>query len=652
MTDALPIMADAETELPTVPLPWLTAEAVLYSALLLLAIGLRLWNLDHYPLSNVEAAQSMVALQLVNGEAMTAIAYSPLLVSLQSFLFFLFGDSDSTARLATVLLGTGLLLLPLTLRRQLGLKTCLMATVLLAISSTPLFLSRTVNGEIGVAVGSLMIVAGFINWAAERNRNWLWFMMGGLAVLLAAGPLSLSIGLIFATLVGVGLGLFFKASPEEALHWVRSLTYPDPPPPEAHIPAEAQPPHGEDSQPEESSPTEGENPPAALSAPHGEDSQPEKQSHANPANPPTALSEWQQAGLLFAAMLAILTTTASLNISGFSMLTNTPLSWVNYFASTFDAGYNALALLLIYDPIILIFGLIGLGYAMLRSDLLGLIIGGWFVTLLVLDVLMGGRPQGAVILPLVPLTLLAASAIAAVWDGLEAEGSWYNEGLLFVMGLIITATGYIYLVAWLNCNNETTLCEYGWVPPLGLALLIVTVAALLGTITSYLVSVRGGLLILFAVLLLFTVNSGSRLNYGPLQNLAYQPLAGLSPSTEFPMLVDTLVNFSQKKGQGNNLLDLMVVGPFEPALQWQLRDFPNITQVTNIVENPTASAIITPANQDVAAVGEAYLGQSFTMDAFWSPAPLSLKPLLSWGIFHEHEQRPQGNQQVLWLRIE
>jgi predicted membrane-bound mannosyltransferase len=102
------------------PLPWLTIELLLVGLIIGIALVLRLWRLGAYPLSDVEAQQALVAWRLYQGGAPELALYSPLMASLSTISFFLLQDSEFTARLASALLGVALVLLPLTLWRQLG----------------------------------------------------------------------------------------------------------------------------------------------------------------------------------------------------------------------------------------------------------------------------------------------------------------------------------------------------------------------------------------------------------------------------------------------------------------------------------------------------------------------------------------------------
>ncbi|GEM_PF-1313225 len=637
---------EIHAEIATPPLTRLTWEVAFYGLIFFVAVGLRLWDLNGYLLSNPEATQSLAAWQIYQGNTTTSESYSPLLASIQTFTFFLLGNSETTARLATVLLGSLLVLLPLSLRRQLGAKVCLLSSVMLTLSPTALFLSRTLNGEIGVAVGSLMIVAGFFNWAADRQQHWLYFLASGLAILLTSGPMAYSVIIVFAVLALVGLTLFFKSSPDIALQWAESLTQPMP---EESFPFEETMP--KDNLVLEKNEVDLETPPLK-----------EKRLASRPTKPVNSGVgyEWQSTALFFVVMLIILATTAMLNFRGFSQLTNFPIDWLNAFRlkQLGEAAFNAVLLLTMLESMIVILGLVGLGYAILQNNLFQLAFGGWFVGLLLLDVIMGGRPLGSVILPLVPLTFLAAFAIAWLWESMEDEGSWHNEGLLLAIGLVLAAFGYIGLTGWLirTCNADDRLCQYAWIQAAAAALLFVIVAILFKFITDLGVAMRGIALTLVGVGLLITINNASRLNYGAFMNLSYQPMAGLPASTELVALTETLSSQSSQRAGDAHLLDITFVGTPSAALRWQLRNYPNLTQISIAPNQPTTTVLITPVvpKEKSANFGDSYIGQSFGLNAVWSPVGLSPKDLLKWFIYRRLDTvRPQSSDNiVLWLRTE
>jgi hypothetical protein len=358
----------------------------------------------------------------------------------------------------------------------------------------------------------------------------------------------------------------------------------------------------------------------------------------------------------FLFSLVLLATAATFNLGGLSAVSGLLSEWLSRFGplNRPEASFNAVFLLTIYEPLLVLLGLAGLAYAILDRDLLKEILSGWFIGTLILDIVMGGRPIGSSILPLAPLVFLAALALAELWSGLQQEGSWGNEGLLLAAGLVIGTFAYIGLTAWLirTCGPEDNVCQYGWVQPVAALTLFIVIVIFFWFMTNPNVATRGAALAGVALSLLFTISISWRLNYGPLMDLAYQPLAGIPASTELIDLTNTLSRESAARAGGQlTALDTTLVNLNSPALLWRLRDFTSLAQVTSLVGAQPTQAIITSTNTEL-GLGQPYLGQSFALDAVWSPVGLPAKELFKWLIFRHVETRPQGNQAVLWLQLE
>jgi uncharacterized protein (TIGR03663 family) len=620
-------------------LPWLTLETVLYAVIVIVAVALRLSNLGLVPLSNAEAGQALSGLELYRG-GVPAGDYSPLLLTLNTLSFLLFGVSDASARLAPMLFGSVLVILPLTLRRRVGPVVCLVAAALLAISPTAVFLSRTLNSEIAVATASLLIFAGFFNWTEDGQRRWLWLLAAGLAILPVAGPMAYAVIVVFGLIVLLRYPLF------KAL-WAEGLAK------TAAQPAAQVRPPGE---PDGASPDReigldeaGADRSTAARKPDGLQQQTDRRDE-NSIN-----RNLRDAGIFFAVTLLLLATAATFNFSGLGVATTFFVDWLNNFGGQVgpEAGFNAIFLLTIYEPLVLLAGLSGIALAILRRDLLGLLLVIWFAGLLVLDVVMGGRPNGSVILPLVPLVFLAAFALAELWEGLRLWGTWGNEGALLLTGLVITVFAYIGLTGWLErpCTPEDTICQYSWLQAGAALVLFLVVVFFFGFMSDGAAALRGAALAGTVIGLLATISVGWRLNFGPLMDLGYQPLAGVPASTGLVQLTETLADESESRVGDATLLDVAWVGPASPALAWRLRDYRHLSQTNSLLDAP-ATAIITPASDRELAADQPYIGQDFALDAIWSPVGLPPKQLVEWLIYRHMNERPQGNTAVLWLRVE
>ena len=659
-----------EVEVSPNPLPWLTLETLLYIVIFVVAVALRLGRLGAYPLSEVEAQQSLVAWRLYHGDTLQASYYSPLLASLNALSFLLFGDSDASARLASVLFGSGLVILPLTLRRQLGSLVCLLAAGVLEISPIAIYLSRTLNSEIAVAAGALMIVAGFFNWAEDGQQRWLVLAAGGLAVLLAAGTTAYSILVIFALIVLIKLSAF-KSLWRQGLAFTAGVT-------------SATRPGQDDQQPEETTlgkaaasqasvyviPNPAANASGQTKDNHTVEAQPadveasaadshQGRARVKPQDQSGKLSTEQtahlrQAAFFFGAALVLLSTAALFNLSGFSMLTASVGDWLNRFnlQAQSNAGFNAVFLLTIYEPLLVFAGLTGLTFVLMHGNFPASILGGWFVGVLLLDVIMLGRPNSNAILALVPLAFLAAFALAELWQSVRDKGTWSNEGVLLAAGVAIASFGYIGLTGWLirTCGSEDLACQYAWLQSAAAFFLFIVIVIFFAVMGDSGAALRGALLVAVAVSLLSTVSVGWRLNYGPLRHLAFQPLSGIPASTELVALTDTLTEQSEQRAGDSKLLDVTLAGVNSLALQWQLRDYKYLNQ-NPVTEGALSTTIITPAETDL-NIGESYIGQDFALDAIWSPVGLQPKELINWLIYRYSDQPLQGNKVILWMRLD
>ncbi|MBN1954157.1 MAG: hypothetical protein JW900_03805 [Anaerolineae bacterium] len=172
-----------------------TITTVLWLLLLLAAAVLRLTDLGAAPLNSAEAIQALAAHEAAGAPARDhftvpapQIAPSPILFHANTFLFSLFRASDGLARLLPTLAGVSLVLTPLLLRRYLGRWGALGTGLLLALSPTFLLASRSVDGTIVSALGTMLLVGAAARFLDTWRIRWIDLGALGLAGALAAGP--------------------------------------------------------------------------------------------------------------------------------------------------------------------------------------------------------------------------------------------------------------------------------------------------------------------------------------------------------------------------------------------------------------------------------------------------------------------------------
>ena len=205
---------DAET--PTRP-PWwelaplkkigISPYAAAFGAVMLLALGLRLWDLGGRPVHYDEGLHAYYSWQLFVGDGYRhePWIHGPLQFFLNSAVFAVFWDSDYTVRLTYVIFGVALVGLPYFLRDYIGRTGALLAAVMLAFSPALFYFSRYSRNDIYMAVFALGLVILMWRFIKEGKDRYLYMASAVLALAFASKETAYIIVAIF------GLFLFVLA---------------------------------------------------------------------------------------------------------------------------------------------------------------------------------------------------------------------------------------------------------------------------------------------------------------------------------------------------------------------------------------------------------------------------------------------------------
>ncbi len=599
-------------------LSWLTVERGAYVGLALLALALRLAGLGTHPLSDAEAGQAMVAWHVYQGQPAEQVGYSPLIATLNLIGFALLGGNEFAARLGPALLGVALVVLPYGLRRHLGRTGALAASALFTISPTAIYLSRTVNGDIGAAVGGLALVVGLFGWLDALPKSPVsspqspapsppWPTRQGRQFPLAYPP-GQAIPKLYLAAAGLVLLLTASSSAYSVLALLLGFL--------------------------------------ALAAAVGD------KGYAAPARQGlaalrTRLVGWSDFGLALAIGLLAVATGLLFNLGGLAATADLLTSWLLGFAPAMAAqgAYPALFLFPLYEPLILLTGLFGLSAGLLRRRLIDLFLSWWFFGGIALDLLRSGRTAGEVLVPLVPLTLLGGLALGMLWDSLREEGSWQKEGITAVTGLVIGGYAYITLMDYTRTGGLTF-----WLPLAALGL-YAGLVALFWVWYDGRSALRGASLAAVTLLLTFTVATGWRLNYSRLAD-PRQPLIRAPAGEGIPDMMTTLKRISSWRAGDPYLIEIIADRRLGPAVEWQLRRFDNVTWADTLNPLPPSSeqptVVLAPANEPL-SLDEGYVGQDFAVRAAWSPAGLRGQSLIRWIILRTADTPVSFERGVLWV---
>jgi len=170
-----------------------THEVFLYSIILILALGLRFYNLGEYPLSDLEAEYALQAYHVSNpGSTEINSDPQPTYTFLTGIFMTLFGATNFTARFWDAIMGGLLVLLPIAFRSMLGRWAAIIMAIGLALDPGLVGLSRQAGGPM-LAVSFGLLALG------------LWIMKRPTLAGIASGFALLSGSAIFSGLFGISM---------------------------------------------------------------------------------------------------------------------------------------------------------------------------------------------------------------------------------------------------------------------------------------------------------------------------------------------------------------------------------------------------------------------------------------------------------------
>ena len=160
-------------------------EKVVYLAIFLLAVVSRFWDLGTRAMSHDESLHALYSYYLYNGTGYehNPMMHGPFLFHANALIYFLFGDTDYTARIMPAISGVIMVMSPLLLRRWLGRLGAVIASVMLLISPSILYYSRYIRNDIYIAVWTVLLIAALFHFI--RSRKPAWFYLGAAALMLS-----------------------------------------------------------------------------------------------------------------------------------------------------------------------------------------------------------------------------------------------------------------------------------------------------------------------------------------------------------------------------------------------------------------------------------------------------------------------------------
>jgi uncharacterized protein (TIGR03663 family) len=593
---------------------WLTMERVAYGAIGLLAALLRFSQLGLRPLNEAEAEQALAALRFIQGTAQAAPAGTvPALFTANVSGFTLMGSGDAIARWLPALAGVILALLPYGLRRRLGRGGALAAALLLAISPSAVYFSRSLDSAIVVATCGLALIVGLLNYVDTRQPGYLYLAVAALGLGLVAGPGIYSLLLI---LIAFGLLLYVLDRLRERKAGWASLQ-------------------------------------VAWWAVRSEN------------------GLLAKAGAVLAATFGLVAMTFVLHPAGVGHAADLLGAWARGFLPQAEGQpwIYPLLLLLRYETLLLFLGVMEVvRWAVAkRGDQQELAQYGssfphtaflvfWSLATILLVLVAGHRPAGNLLLVVVPLALVGGQGVERACRWIDRHISWFEAGIVALIAFGIGIFLYLQLASFAQSAGAATVSIAGismFASSTYLLLAVVSVVLLVG-LGAVAWLWRGSQLVLAAgwlaavtILGLFGVKAMWSASIAHTSD-ARELMIVETTVPDVHLMVDRLEALSLQKTGDAHTLPFTVDAATGPVVAWYLRDFGQQRVVNGLAAPPDTVAAVTLGAQDL-PIGETFRGQGFPLRTHWLPWGLWGRDLMRWLLFNEGSLPVVDQEVVLWV---
>jgi uncharacterized protein (TIGR03663 family) len=158
-------------------------ETMAWLAIILVTIILRFSDLGTKPLHHDESMHAFYGYKLFKGEGYTynPMMHGPFHYHANALVYFLFGVSDYTARVAPAIYGVIGVLLIWFFRPYVGRLGAVFIALILAVSPTFVYQSRFIREDIFMAVDTIALFIGMMRYFDSRKPAWLYLAAVGLA---------------------------------------------------------------------------------------------------------------------------------------------------------------------------------------------------------------------------------------------------------------------------------------------------------------------------------------------------------------------------------------------------------------------------------------------------------------------------------------
>jgi len=176
-------------------------ELICWVTIIVVAIAIRFWDLGSRAQHHDESMHSFYSWELYRGRGFVhnPLLHGPLLYHANALIYFLFGASDYTSRVAPALFGVGIVIAPYFLRKWLGKRGALIAAAMFAMSPGFVYFSRFIRMDIFAAGFEILMFIAIIKYLDQRKESYLYLLAAALALAFSTKEIAFITTFIFGT---------------------------------------------------------------------------------------------------------------------------------------------------------------------------------------------------------------------------------------------------------------------------------------------------------------------------------------------------------------------------------------------------------------------------------------------------------------------
>ena len=190
--------------IPAINLDW---EKTIYLIFIAVAIITRFWALGDRVMSHDESLHTQFSYQFFDGQGYnhTPLMHGPFLFHITAVAYWLFGDSDFTARVPVAIFGIILILLPYLLRDWLGRVGAIFTSFIFLISPFVTYYSRYIRHDVYVIVWAMFVFIAMWYYFRERKDFYIWVFVAATALMFSTKEVAFIYVAIFGSFLVIRL---------------------------------------------------------------------------------------------------------------------------------------------------------------------------------------------------------------------------------------------------------------------------------------------------------------------------------------------------------------------------------------------------------------------------------------------------------------